>query len=290
MSKITRAISDLGGVIIAVADSTDMVGKAEQIHKPSAVVTAALGRVLTGASLMGSVLKGYNDTLTIKIKGDGDIGTILATADSYGNVKGYAQNNIVEIDLREDGKLNVGKAVGKGILSVAKKVSGAEPFVGQVELVSGEIAEDITSYFAVSEQTPTVCGLGVLVEKDLSVKKAGGFLLQLLPGSTEEEISQVEKNLKNLKPITEMMANGLSSEDIINILMDGFNHNILDEFSFDYKCDCSEDRVINALMTLSKEELEDMKNDIKTEVTCQFCDAIYTFEENDINSIILKRG
>lgn len=286
MGKIKRAISSMGGVIVAVADSTDVVSKAENIHKPSAVVTAGLGRLLTGASLMGSTLKGYDDTLTIKVKGNGPIGTMLVTSDSFGNVKGYAENNIVEIPLKNNGKLDVGTAVGKGILSVVKKTGDKEPFTGQIELVTGEIAEDITSYFAVSEQIPTVCSLGVLVDKDLTVKKAGGFLLQLLPGTTEEEIEQVEKNIKNIKPITQMMSENMSSEDIIDILMEGFDANVLDEFEFHYKCDCSKERVENALRTLGEKELSDMMNDEKTEVTCQFCDNIYNFTNDDLKVLI----
>lgn len=288
MGKITRALSQNGGIIVSVADSSDVVSRAENIHKSSAVVTAALGRLLTAASLMGSVLKGYDDKLTIKIKGNGKIGTMLATSDSFGNVKGYAQNNIVEIPLRDDGKLAVGNAVGSGILSIAKNIGNKEPFTGQIELVSGEIAEDITKYFAVSEQIPTVCSLGVLVNKDLTVKKAGGFLLQLLPGATEDEIQQVENNLKNIKPITQMMEENMSSADIIDILMKGFNANILDEFNFDYKCECSKEKVINAFRTLGKKELLDMKNDEKIEVTCQFCDSIYNFSNRDIDVIIIS--
>jgi len=286
MGKITRALSEMGGIIVAVSDSTDVVSKAEQIHKTSAVVTAALGRLLTGASLMGSVLKGYDDTLTIKINGDGPIGSMLVTSDCFGNVKGYAHNNIVEIPLKQNGKLDVGGAVGKGILSVVKKMDGCEPFTGQVELVSGEVAEDITSYYAVSEQIPTVCALGVLVNTDLTVKKAGGFLLQLLPGTTDEEIEQIEQNLKNIKPITQMMEEGMTSKDIIDILMKGFNPNILDEFEFNYKCNCSLERVTGALRTLGKNELIDMKNDDKTEVTCHFCDNIFNFTNEDLEKII----
>ena len=251
MSKLVRAISENGGAVISILDSTEIVAQMEQYHHPSAVVSAALGRLLTGAALMSATLKSEDDSLTLRVKGDGPAGLLLAVADGRGNVKGYVENNIVEIASRPDGKLDVGGAVGhEGILTVIKDIGLKEPYVGQVPLVSGEIAEDLTSYYATSEQTPSVCALGVLVNPDLTIQKAGGYLLQLLPGATDQEIDRLEQNISGMKSMTTLLSEGVSVYQIIEQVLDGFSPNVLDESDVQYHCDCSRERVERAYICL----------------------------------------
>jgi len=217
MSRLIRAISENGGVLFCAVDSTDIVREAERIHKTSAVTSAALGRLLTAASMMGVMLKSEKDSLTLRIKGGGPSGTVLAVSDGAGNVRGYVEQPVVELPPRADGKLDVGGAVGRdGTLSVLKDLGMKEPYVGQVPLVSGEIAEDITAYYAVSEQTPTVCALGVLVDRDLSILTAGGYLLQLLPGASDAEITHLEQNVAAPPSVTERPSFFKHTINIIN--------------------------------------------------------------------------
>lgn len=288
MSKMVRAISDMGGVVISAIDSTDIVKKMEEIHKTSAVVSAALGRMLTASQLMASTLKSTSDTITLRIKADGPIGLITVACDGRGHCKGYVENNVVEIPLRRDGKLDVGSAVGRnGQLYVVKDIGMKEPYVGSIPLESGEIAEDITAYYAYSEQIPTVCALGVLVNPDLSIKCAGGYLLQLLPGATEEEISLVENNIKNIPSITNFFESGHDVYDIINTVMDGFNPSILDETDVKYQCDCSRERVKKALISIGIKDLEMLRDEEdQIEMGCQYCDAKYYFTKKDLDNII----
>ena len=288
MSKMVRAISDMGGVVISAIDSTDIVKRMEEIHKTSAVVSAALGRMLTASQLMASTLKSASDTITLRIKADGPIGLITVACDGRGHCKGYVENNVVEIPLRRDGKLDVGSAVGRnGQLYVVKDIGMKEPYVGSIPLESGEIAEDITAYYAYSEQIPTVCALGVLVNPDLSIKCAGGYLLQLLPGATEEEISLVENNIKNIPSITNFFESGHDVYDIINTVMDGFNPSILDETDVKYQCDCSRERVKKALISIGIKDLEMLRDEEdQIEMGCQYCDAKYYFTKKDLDHII----
>ena len=288
MSKMVRAISDMGGVVISAIDSTDIVKRMEEIHKTSAVVSAALGRMLTASQLMASTLKSTSDTITLRIKADGPIGLITVACDGRGHCKGYVENNVVEIPLRRDGKLDVGSAVGRnGQLYVVKDIGMKEPYVGSIPLESGEIAEDITAYYAYSEQIPTVCALGVLVNPDLSIKCAGGYLLQLLPGATEEEISLVENNIKNIPSITSFFESGHDVYDIINTVMDGFNPSILDETDVKYQCDCSRERVKKALISIGIKDLEMLRDEEdQIEMGCQYCDAKYYFTKKDLDNII----
>lgn len=288
MSKMVRAISDMGGVVISAIDSTDIVKRMEEIHKTSAVVSAALGRMLTASQLMASTLKSASDTITLRIKADGPIGLITVACDGRGHCKGYVENNVVEIPLRRDGKLDVGSAVGRnGQLYVVKDIGMKEPYVGSIPLESGEIAEDITAYYAYSEQIPTVCALGVLVNPDLSIKCAGGYLLQLLPGATEEEISLVENNIKNIPSITNFFESGHDVYDIINTVMDGFNPSILDETNVKYQCDCSRERVKKALISIGIKDLEMLRDEEdQIEMGCQYCDAKYYFTKKDLDNII----
>lgn len=288
MSKLVRAISDMGGVVISAIDSTDIVSRMEQIHQTSAVVSAALGRMLTASQLMASTLKSDNDSITLRIKADGPIGLITVACNGQGHCKGFVENNVVEIPLRADGKLDVGGAVGKdGQLYIVKDIGLKEPYVGSIPLTTGEIAEDITAYYAYSEQIPTVCALGVLVNPDLSIKRAGGYLLQLLPGATEEEISMIENNIKNVKSVTSFFENNKSVYDVIDTVLDGFNPSILDEREVSYKCDCSKEKVEKALISIGIKELETLRDEEEQiEFGCQYCDAKYYFTRRDLDKMI----
>lgn len=287
MSKAIRCLTTDATVMAMVLDSTDIVAEAERLHHPSAVVTAGLGRLLTAASMMGIMLKGQEDSVTLKINGGGPAGTLLAVSDSRGNVRGYAAQPVVEIPLRPDGKLDVGGAVGTdGMLYVIRDTGGAEPYVGCTPIVSGEIAEDVTSYYAVSEQTPTVCALGVLVNPDLTVQAAGGLLLQLLPYCPESVIDRVEQNIAALPPMTAMLAQGLTPEEICAKALDGMPFDVLDTYEPCYRCTCSREKVENALRTMGPKELRSLPDkDGKVEVTCSFCDAVYRFDEAELERL-----
>ncbi|MEG1994446.1 MAG: Hsp33 family molecular chaperone HslO [Oscillospiraceae bacterium] len=284
MGNLVRVISESGGIILTAIDTTKMVNEAEKIHKSSAVVTAAMGRLVTASSMMGVMLKEGKNSVTLRVDGGGAIGTMIAVSDGFGNARVYVQNPIVEIPLNTIGKLDVGAAVGtNGFLTVIKDIGLKEPYIGKIKLVSGEIAEDITNYYAISEQIPTVCGLGVLVNPNLSVKHAGGFLVQLLPGATNEEITYLENNIATLPSVTQMMAEGKSPLDMANIVLDGFNPSVLDESEVFYKCNCSIDRVKNALISMGKQELLSMAEEQpETEVCCHFCSNKYHFTKKDI--------
>ena len=284
MGNMIRGISENGGVIFCGVDSTNLVRTMEQIHKTSAVTSAALGRLLTAASIMGIMLKNSKDSITLRVNGGGPAGTVLAVADGMGCVKGYVENPVVEIPLRPDGKLNVGGAVGRdGTLSIVRDLGLKEPYVGQIPLVSGEIAEDITSYYATSEQIPTVCALGVLVDPDLTISCAGGYLLQLLPGATEEEITMLEKNIANVPSVTTLLQQGKTMQDIMEMVMQGFDPQVLDEYDVEYRCDCTEQRVERALISMGRAELEKLAaEEPVVEVNCQFCDKKYNVDVNKL--------
>lgn len=288
MGKIVRTISRDGLVMCCAVDSTDAVSRMEQIHKTSAVVTAAEGRLLTASSMIGTMLKNTKDSVTLRMEGKGPAGMLIAVSDGTGNVKGYVGNPVVEIPLNSKGKLDVAGAVGTdGFLYVIKDLGMKEPYVGQVPIVSGEIAEDITNYYATSEQIPTVCGLGVLVNPDLSVAAAGGYLLQLLPGADEETISHVEENIKKMLPVSTMIRQGMTPEEIAFKALDGFEPNIIDEYEMGYVCDCSRARVERALISLGVKELKELEEDEQPiEIGCQFCDKKYHFTKNDIRNLI----
>lgn len=282
--NMLRGISENGGIVFYGVDSTEMVREMERLHKTSAVTTAALGRLLTATSMMGIMLKSTRDSITVQIKGGGPAGRLLAVSDGTGNVKGYVEHPIVELPPREDGHLNVGAAVGKdGTLDVIRDLGMREPYVGQVPLTTGEIAEDITAYFAISEQVPTVCALGVLVDTDLSVRCAGGFIVQLLPGATEEEIDRLEKNIKAMPSVTTMLEEGKTVQDMLSMALDGFQPDILDSYHVGYRCDCSMPRVEAMLRSLGKKEVEKLRDeDPIAEVNCQFCGKAYRVDLNDL--------
>ncbi|MDE6036517.1 MAG: Hsp33 family molecular chaperone HslO [Ruminococcus sp.] len=287
MGKLYRVITADGSAFASVLDAKDIVSEIERIHKTSAVVTAGLGRLTIGASLMGYMLKGQNDSITLRIDGDGLTGQLVAVSDSMGNVKSYVNNPVVEIPLNAQGKLDVGGAVGhNGTLSVVKDLGLKEPYVGVIPLVSGEIAEDIANYYATSEQIPTVCSLGVLVNPDLSVKSAGGFLVQLLPFADEKCIDIIEKNLNKMRPVSAMLADGTTPEEIADMLLDGLNPEPLDQSAPVYKCDCSRERTERVLISLGKSELDSIADDNKDiSINCHFCGKEYIFTPEELRKL-----
>lgn len=290
MGKLIRCITSEGAVMVSAVDSTDIVAKAEQIHSTSAVMTAALGRMLTAASMMGNMLKGEKSSISLKIDGGGPAGAITVAADSTGNVRGYAQNPVVEIPLKPNGKLDVSGAVGTdGNLYIVKDLGMKEPYNGFVPIVSGEIAEDITSYYATSEQIPTVCALGVLVNPDLTVKKAGGYILQLLPFTEDEIITKIEQNLARVKPVTQLLDEGMDIEDIVRDVLQGFDVEVIYEQEVEYKCKCAKEKVEATLQGLGAKELSEMAADLPSvDVKCHFCNTTYSFTKNDIEKILKK--
>ena len=289
MGKIVRYIAVDGSAFVIATDSTDIVYEAEQIHKTSATVTAALGRLITATSMMGDMLKDKEDSITVRMNGTGPCGDLIAVSDYEGNTRGYVQNPVVEIPLNDKGKLDVKGAVGThGFLYVMKDMGLKEPYVGNTQIVSGEIAEDITNYFAVSEQTPTVCALGVLVNPDLSVANAGGFMIQLLPFAGEDKIDIIEENIKNMDAVTKMLEKGMTSEEIAMKALDKLGANVLDSWEVAYKCDCSRERAEQILTSIGKEELAALKEDEITKVECHFCDKKYEFTREQIDGLIEK--
>ena len=286
-SNLLRGISENGGILFYGIDSTAVVRRMEQLHKTSAVTTAALGRLLTGVAMMGQMLKSDSDSVTVQIKGGGPAGRILAVSNGAGDVKGYVENSIVELPPRADGHLNVGAAVGKdGTLDVIRDLGMREPYIGQVPLVSGEIAEDITNYFAISEQTPTVCALGVLVNPDLTVQCAGGFIVQLMPFTSEEIISKLEGSLATLEPVTKMLERGFTPEVILEEVLTFFDVEFNETMPVQFQCNCSKDRITKALISVGKKGLQEMIDDGEPiHVNCHFCNTDYTFEVDELKEI-----
>ncbi len=292
MDKIIRCITKDGGIIASAIDSTQIVATAQQVHKLSPIATAALGRLLTGASLMGNQMKQKKAVLSMRVDGKGELGILIASATSDGNVRGFVQNPNCKTEYYPDGKLNVGKAVGKnGYLYVVRDYGTGQPYKGVVQLVSGEIAEDITSYYANSEQIPTVCALGVLVEKGSgNTMLAGGMLIQLLPGATMQTAVKLENNVKKLEPVTTMMAKGMSLVDMCRTALDGFEVEVLDERPVHFYCTCSKDRVKQSFATISDNDLRNLVNSKGTvEAVCHYCNKKYTFTKSEIESFIVNR-
>lgn len=284
---VIRATAGDGQIRAFVANTTNMVETARSLHGTTKVATAALGRTLTATSIMGLMMKNDGDKLTVIIKGGGPIGTILATANSKGIVKGYVTNPRVEVPDYENGKLNVAAAVGtNGVVKVTKDLGLREPYNGAYPLVSGEIAQDLTHYFALSEQTPSVVALGVLTKED-EVEHAGGFIVQLMPDTTEENISKLEANIANLPSITTMLKEGKTQEEILNIVLAGLEPRILDKIEVGFECDCSKERVQGALIAIGKHELAQIiEEDKKAELGCQFCNQNYHYTENELLEIL----
>ncbi|PKM62930.1 MAG: Hsp33 family molecular chaperone HslO [Firmicutes bacterium HGW-Firmicutes-21] len=285
MSEIIRAMTRDGSARALIIDSKEIVARATEIHKTLPTATAALGRILTAASLMGSLLGEETDLLTLRFKGDGGGGTIVATSDYMGNVRGFIQNPSFDKPLKENGKLDVGSCVGKGMLYVLRDTGGNEPYIGVSEIVSGEVAEDIAYYYATSEQIPTVCVLGVLVDINYSCKAAGGLLLQLLPFADESIIDKIEENIKGTPHITSLLTER-SLKEILGTYLDGIEYDIFDELECGYKCVCSRDKTDAALISLGRTELDKLlENPEKTELTCQFCDNIYYYSEQQLSEL-----
>lgn len=286
--RIVRAISGDGMVQAAAIYSRNLTERARQIHKTLPVATAALGRALAGASMMGNALKGQGASLTLQIKGGGPLGTVLAVSDSEGNVRGYVTNPQVELPLRADGKLDVGGAVGhEGTLTVIKDLHMKEPYVGTIDLLGGEVAEDIAGYFVESEQIPTACGLGVLVDRDQSVKSAGGYLIQLMPGATEDTIVKVEGGIMAAGPVSALLEQDPDPEHLLRAVMSDFDLKILETQPVSYKCYCSRERVERALISLGRKELEEMlREQGGCQLSCQFCDTAYDFSKEDLERLL----
>lgn len=265
----------------------NMVEKARAYHNTTKVATAALGRTLTATSMMGLMMKNSTDKVTVIIKGGGPIGTILTTSNAFGITKGYVTNPNVEVENYENGKLNVAKAVGnEGTIKVIKDLGLKEPYNGEYDVVSGEIAQDFTYYFTVSEQTPSAVALGVLTKSD-EVEQAGGFIVQMMPDATDETISQIEKNISKLKSITTMLDKGMTPEDIMNVVLEGLNPIILDKTEVGFECDCSKERVSKALIAIGKNELKTIiEEDKGAEVGCQFCNTKYKFSEEELTNLL----
>ena len=288
MDKIIRTITSDGAVMAVAIDSSDLVYTAQQLHHTSPVATAALGRLLTGASIMGTLLKKEDAALTLKINGGGPLGSVVAIADGKGNVRGYVDHPEVDLPLAPNGKLAVGEAVGRnGRLSVVRDLGEGEPYVGQVEITSGEIAEDIAGYYATSEQIPTVCALGVLVNRETGkTMLAGGLLIQLLPGADEATISKLEKNVASLEPVTTMLAKGMDAHAMCLRALEGFEVEVLDSYPVSYVCTCSKERVKNALSTLPPEEVEHLADENGVmEAHCQYCNHSYTFTKEELQQL-----
>lgn len=286
-----RGTSMDGGVRIFAAVTTDLVNEAQKIHHTYPVATAALGRTLTAGVLMAAAgLKNDTDSLTLQVKGDGPLGNIVVCADSELRVRGYVANPYVDRPLNEKGKLDVGGAVGRGVLNVIRDLGMKEPYIGQIPLVSGEIAEDVTMYYAQSEQIPTAVALGVLVDTDNSVIASGGFMIQMMPGSTDEEAQLIEKTLDNLPPVTSLIAEGKSAEDIIFDVVEGIDFFIENsEGKPVYQCNCSKDRMEKALISIGKQELQGIIDEQgEAELCCQFCDNKYKFSKEELTELLKK--
>lgn len=291
--KLIRCITSDGAVLAIAADTTNIAHMGKKLHHTSSVASAALGRLLTASSMMGAMLKQKNAALTLRINGNGPLGAVVAVADSKGNCRGYVEHPQTETEYHANGKINVGAAVGTdGVINVMRDYGTGEPYIGVCQLGSGEIAEDITRYYAESEQIPTVCSLGVLINKeDGEVLLAGGMLLQLLPGATEETISKIESNIVKLEPVTTMLAKGMSILDMCKLALEGFEVEVLDEQPIDYVCNCSRERVIRAIINLSDDEIRSLADEKGYAVAnCHFCNKNHRFTKGQLEEIIRERA
>lgn len=288
MDQMIRMIAKDAPVKASAISARDLVERARNIHTLLPVATAALGRALMAASMMGDALKEENGALTLQIKGGGPLGTVLAVSDSGGNVRGYVQNPHVELMEKEPGKLDVGAAVGEtGTLTVIKDIGLKEPYVGSIGLFTGEIADDIAMYFVESEQIPTACALGVLVGIDQSVTSAGGYLIQLLPGADESVIEKIEAGVRRVGSVSRALEGGMDAESLLRAVLSDFDMEVLETHPVEYRCYCSRERVSRALISMGREELRAMIDEQKgAELTCQFCDAVYNYTEEELEELL----
>lgn len=286
---LIRAIDQSGSIRLFAATTTNLVEEAHRIHNTSPTVTAALGRTLTISAMMGKMMKNEQDLLTLKINGNGPAGTIVAVANNKGEVKGVVSNPKADLPTRNDGKLDVGGIVGdNGTLTVIMDLGMKEPYVGQTSLVTGEIAEDIANYYVISEQTPSVVSLGVLVDKDISCKAAGGFMIQVLPNTKEEDIAKIEKALENIEPVSTMIDKGMKPEDIMNKVLGEFEMEILEQSDLKYDCNCNREKIESVIRSLGRKEIEDIiEEDQQAEVVCHFCNTKYQFNEEQLKKFIV---
>lgn len=287
MDRILRATAGNGYIKMSAVSARDTVQRAKDIHGCTPTTAAALGRTLCAASMLGNLLKEDDGSLTIRINGGGPIGSVIAVSDSVGRVRGYVTDPSVDLPLRSDGKLDVGGAVGRdGMITVSRDIGLREPYIGSTQLVSGEIAEDLTAYMLESEQIPAACGLGVLIDTDLSVKSAGGFIVQLMPGAPEEYIDLLEENIFMMDQLTTVLAeDGL--EAVFDQVLKGLEHHMVGEDEIGYRCYCSRDRVGQALLGVGRDELKNMIAEGKpVEVSCQFCDTVYSFSPQDMKALL----
>lgn len=284
---ILRATAANDSIRAFAATTKDTVQKARELHNTTPVASAALGRLLTAGAMMGVMLKNEDDLVTLQIKGDGPLEGELVTADCKGRVKGYVFNPHVDIPPKSPEKLDVGGAVGKGFLTVIKDLGLKEPYVGKTELISGEIAEDIAYYYATSEQVASAVALGVLVDKDTSIKEAGGFIIQLMPGVSEEIISKLEFRINTIPYITELLSMGDTPESILNLILGDMDLKIIDKIPTEYFCGCSRERVEKALLAIGEKDLQQLlEEDKKAELSCHFCNKVYNFDENDLKRLL----
>lgn len=289
MDRIIRTITSDGSLMASAVDSTEIVYTAQRLHGLTKTSCAALGRLLTGASLMGAMMKSDNGSLTLKINGGGPLGTAVAISDSHGNVRGYVEHPGVELPLKPNGKIDVGGGIGSdGRLAVMRDYGERDPYIGQVGLVSGEIAEDLTQYYAQSEQIPTVCALGVLVDKNSGeAMLSGGLLIQVLPGAEESAVRRLEENVGKLDSVTTMLAKGLSLEEMCGRALEGFTVEVLDETAVHYACNCSKERFGSALLTLGAQEIRSLPlgAEGRAETVCQYCGRRYTFTPEELEAL-----
>ncbi len=287
MGEIVRIMTTDGFVMASAITGTDIVARAQEIHHTSPTATAALGRSLLACSMMGNQLKGADNSLTLQIRGDGPLGGITCVSDSEGNVRGYVNNPAADVPRKQEGKLDVGGAVGSGSLTVIKDLGLKDPYVGSIALVSGEIAEDVTAYFAESEQIPNACALGVLVRKDSGeVITAGGYLIQLLPGAGEDVIEKVERGIRKVGYVTGRLSEGESALDLVREVLGEFEIEVLETCPVEYRCYCTRDRVVKALVSMGSAEMRSLIDEQgSAELTCQFCDEVYKFSREDLEQI-----
>lgn len=286
---LIKAIDELGRIRVYIASTTNLVENARLTHNTSPTASAAFGRTLTAGVMMGAMMKNERDVFTLKIAGGGPAGNIYVVARNNGTIKGYIDNPQADVPSREDGKLDVGALVGNnGNITTIMDLGLKEPYVGSSNIVSGEIAEDIANFYALSEQQPSAVSLGVLVDKDISVRAAGGYIIQLLPGVSDEDIDKIEAKLASIAPVSAMIDNGMTPEEIMENILGDFNMHILEKMNIEYKCDCSRERIEQVIISIGKQEIVDIiVEDGQAEIVCHFCNTKHQFDEDDLNKILV---